>query len=1225
MTDPATNDEPPQPGGDGDGGAPRLIVGLGASAGGITALRDFFANVAAESGHAYVVVLHLSPDHESKLAEVLQAVSPVPVTQVTDAVRMQANHVYVVSPNHSLSANDGMLVPSPVTRAEQRRAPVDLFFRALADTHGARAVSVILSGTGSDGASGFKRVKEHGGLVIAQEPGTAEFSDMPAAAIATGLVDLILRPAEMPAHIRDYSQRLTRTLVQPAISGGMGDVNALRDVLTLVRIRTGHDFSNYKPATVLRRIARRMSIRQVATLDEYAAFVREDHGEAAALMKDLLISVTNFFRDAEAYRALETRVIPQLFSRQRAFDQVRVWCVGCATGEEGYSLAMLLTEAASLEVDPPAVQVFATDLDESAIAVAREGFYTDAEVADVSEERLQRCFQRAVGGYRIRRELREVVLFAHHNVIKDPPFSHLDLVSCRNVLIYLNRSAQARVLDTFHFALRPGRYLFLGLSESPEGTDLFLPLDKNAHIFESRSVATRLPIPVTEPLTVPARGPARVAEFAPGERLMPADLHLRLLEEYAAPSIVVTDEHKIVHLTAGAARYLAVPAGEPSRDVTHVARPELRPELRAALHQAARERASVDVRRVRVQINGAESLVRICVKPVLKEGDPARGFFLILFEEEHGDAAPSPQPIEMHSPTSEAAAQLDEELGRVKGQLRTTIEQYETQVEEAKASNEELQALNEELRSSAEELETSKEELQSVNEELTTVNQELKIKIEELAHTNNDFINFINSSDMASIFLDRNLRVKLATPRAAEVFNLLPGDRGRRLTDITSRLLHERLHEDVRHVLEHLQMIEREVASVEGGWYLMRLSPYRTTDDRIEGVVMTFLDISSRHRAEERLRMGEERLRLLIDSAVDYAIFTMTSEGVVDSWNSGAQRMFGYEANEIVGQPAAVLFTEEDRAAGVPAAELGKAAVEGRAEDERWHVRKNGSRLYCSGVTTRLGDAKRFGFAKIARDLTIHREADLALRNAHAELEDRVRHRTSELQSRVAEHAAAEEHVTALLRKVVTAQEDERARIARDLHDQLGQQMIALRLALERHRERCKTKETPDGDLPKALALASQIDREVDFLAWELRPAILDDLGLAAALPRFVDEWSKHYGIAAECHNAGFSPGELNREGEVTFYRVAQEALNNVVKHAHATRVDVLLETRERTVTLVVEDDGIGFDVTDRELAETGIGLIGMRERAGLVGATLEIESSPGHGTSVFLRRKAVE
>jgi two-component system CheB/CheR fusion protein len=884
---------------------------------------------------------------------------------------------------------------------------------------------------------------------------------------------------------------------------------------------------------------------------------------------------------------------------------------------------MLATEAASTLPDPPPIQVFATDLDEAAIATARTGLYTEAEVADVSETRLKRFFQRTPTGWLVHRALRETVLFAQHNVITDPPFSHLDLISCRNLLIYLNRTIQERVIETFHFALRPRGYLFLGQAESTPDDDLFVPFDRPAHIFEGRPAISRLPAPITQPHTGKPRALGESSALLAGQHLIPADLHLRLLEQYAPPSLVVTEDFKLIHVAPGASRYLSIPPGEPSDDVIMLARSELRADLRAALHQASLERANVDVRHVRVSVEGKDVYLRLRVRPVLRGDDPVRGYFLILFEDER-EAGPGAEPphVELTSPAQVADDRLDEELTRVKAALRGAIEQYGTQVEEAKAANEELQALNEELRSSAEQLATSKEELQSVNEELTTVNDELKIKVDELGHTNDDFLNFINSSDIPSIFLDRQLRVKLATPRATDLFNLLPSDRGRPLSDLSSRVLHPTLLDDVRHVLEHLQVIEREVATVDGLWYQMRVLPYRTADDRIDGIVLVFANITSRRVAEGRLRRGEERLRLLIDGAVDYAIFTMAPDGVIDSWNSGAERMFGYTAAEIVGQDAAVLFTPEDRAAGVPAAELARAAAHGRAEDDRWHVRKNGGRLYCSGATTPLGDAEQYGFAKIARDLTAHREADAALQSVHSRLEEGVRLRTVELQSRVSEHAAAEEHVTSLLRKVVTAQEDERSRIARDLHDQLGQQLVALRLALERHRQQCSG-DTGEPDLANAVALASQIDREVDFLAWELRPAILDDLGLAAALPRFCEEWSKHYGIAVECHTAGFSSDDLGRVGEVTFYRVAQEALTNIVKHAHASRVDVLLETRHGMVSLLIEDDGIGFDPGDPRAQGKGIGLLGMRERSVLAGATFEIESSPGHGTSVFLRRKA--
>jgi two-component system, chemotaxis family, CheB/CheR fusion protein len=1045
---------------------------------------------------------------------------------------------------------------------------------------------------------------------------------MPRNSIATGHADLVLPVAEMPAKIAAYVERLRRDdqelLPVRAIDE---DPDAMRDVLTLLRVRTGHDFSNYKTATVQRRILRRMNLRSVSELATYARQIRQQPDEAIALMKELLISVTNFFRDSHAWSALEQRIVPRLFLNKSAQDQVRVWVPGCATGEEAYSVAMLLAEYATGSIDQPSIQVFATDLDQAAVATARDGCYTVAEVADVSEERLNRFFQRDSDGYRIRRELRELVLFANHNVIKDPPFSHLDLISCRNLLIYLNRAIQERVVETFHFALRPAGYLFLGTSEAPEGTnDLFLRIDANAHVYESRTVTSRLALPLSNaPIAVP-RPVTRQSEQRAVDRMSPADLHQQLLEQYAPPSVVVTEEHNVVHMSQRAGRYMHVRGGEPSRDLLVMIRPELRPDLRTALHQAGKSHGAVDIHGVPLMLDERLRRLDISVKPSLRDGDPARGFFLITFDEHQEREVEGAEPaVTLTSPAEPATQELEDDLVRVKAQLRATIEQYETQVEEAKAANEELQAMNEELRSAAEELETSKEELQSVNEELTTVNQELKIKIEELGLTNNDFQNFINATDIGTIFLDRALRVKFSTPRARDVFNLLDTDIGRPLTDITHRLRYNAIHTDVRTVLDKLQTIEREVQSDDGRWLLMRMLPYRTSDNHIDGVVVTFHDITGRRKAESRERESEERARMLIDSALDYAIFTMTEEGVIDSWNVGAERMFGYPADEIIGRNGDVLFTPEDRAAGVDRKELKEARRVGRAADERYHLRKNGTRFYCSGVTRRLG-AGGTGFAKIARDLTAQQQAAETLKRAYDDLDSRVRQRTGELEATLKDQETGKLAIVNLVHRLVSAQEDERRRIARDLHDHLGQQLTALRLGLERVQQKVEGSDAGE-ELTRALSLAYQIGRDLDFLAWELRPSALDELGLAAALPRFVSEWSAHVGIPAEFRFSGFEAGQLPGDAEVAFYRIAQEALNNISKHAHASRVDVVLSSSDGQVVLVVEDDGVGFD--PERLSDDGIGVAGMRERAALVGATLQLESAPGKGTSVFLRRAA--
>ena len=1214
-----------------------MVLGLGASAGGIQALSTFFANVRSPSEPiVYIVILHLSPDHDSRRAQVLQTVTPMPVRQVTSPVTLQPGHVYVVSPNHTLSLAGRILTPLSM-KPEDRRAPVDVFFRTLAAVFGPRAAAVVLSGTGANGSSGLKRVKEHGGLTIAQDPTDAEFGDMPYNSIATGLVDFVLPAADIPKKVSEYADRLRRSpaarapgsATGPPAAGGPGiDTDVLaaqdwRDILTLVRLRTGHDFANYKPATLRRRVERRMNIRGLATLAEYARLLRDHPDEPKALMKDLLISVTTFFRDRDAWTALEQRVIPQLFTRKGAADQIRVWSAGCATGEEAYSLAMLLAERADGAFDGPAVEVFGTDLDADAIARAREGLYTEADVADIAPQRLQRFFHREPGGFRVRREVREMVLFAHHNLIRDPPFSHLDLIACRNVLIYLTRPIQERVLETFHFALDARGYLFLGQAETADvDGDRFAALDRAQHLFESRTVIARPTLALADRgiPTLPAL-PAvpRVPEprVSSSERLAPGELHLRLLEQFAPPSLVVTEENVLLHVSATAKRYLHMAAGEPSRDVLKLVRPDLRGDLRTALHLALQQRSTIEVGGVRVAAAGREGLVRIIVRPVLRADDPPRGYLLVLFAEEEGPVPGPETPVRLRTSPEADTRALEEELVRVRGQLGATIEQFETHAEEVRAANEELQAMNEELRSAAEELETSTEELQSVNEELTTVNQELKIKVEELGLRNNDFQNLINSTDIAAIFLDRQLRVKMSTPAVSRIFNLLQSDIGRRLSDITSALIDDRLYDDALQVLDRLQTIERDVETTDGRHLLMRVLPYRTMDDHIDGVSITFHDITAWRVAESRGRASEERLRLLIDSAIDYAVFTLTEEGLVDSWNPGAERMFGYRAEEIIGGDAAVLFTPEDCRNGVPRMEIDTARRDGRAMDERWHLRRDGTRFYCSGVMTRLGDG--LGFAKIARDLTHQRQAEIDLQQARADLENRVVQRTADMQAEVVRRARAQENVMDLLRKLVTAQEDERARIARDLHDQFGQQLTALRLALEHHRNG-HGPGYADENLDRALTLTRQIDRQIDFLAWELRPATLDDLGLTVALPRYVKEWSAQYGLEADYQTTGLVQARLTADAATVFYRVAQEALTNVVKHAHASRVGVVLEGRADAIVLIVEDDGVGFEPGGGDGTPTGIGLVGMFERASLIGATLQVESQPGEGTTVFLR-----
>ena len=1212
-----------------------LIAGIGASAGGIRALKTFFEHVPADSGIAYVVILHLSPDHDSQLAEVLQTSAAIPVEQVRERTKVEPNHIYVIPPHEMLALSDGDLTLSPSITLEQRRAPVDIFFRTLADTRGTKAACVLLSGTGANGSMGLKRVKEQGGICLVQDPREAEYGDMPRNAIATGLVDHVLPVDRIPRKLVAYSKsmesvRLPDEQAEPPVSDG----RALREVFTLLRSRTGHDFSNYKRATVLRRLARRMSLQETPDLPAYSRFLSDHPEEAQSLVRDLLISVTNFFRDASAFEALERTVIPRLFAGKTEDDHVRVWVPGCATGEEAYSIAMLLAEYSATTAALPVVQLFATDIDEAAIAHARDGYYTINDAADVSAERLKRFFLREAEGYRIRKELREMILFAQHNVIRDPPFSHLDLVSSRNLLIYLNRSAQRRVLEVFHFALNANGYLFLGSSESVEGSnELFVALDKDHFLFQSRGVSPRAGIPVPD---LSWRGVVdlsladeRHQTERLRERISAGELHLRLLEQYAPPSIVVNEDHEIVHMSERAGQYLQHSGGEPSHNLVRAVRPELRIELRTALYQAAQRYVSVESAPTPVRIEDRPVTISVIVRPVLKHDDPGRGFFLVVFQETTGAVAtsePAPAPLD----GGDLVRQLEEEISRLKTQLRSTIERDETQAEELKASNEELQAMNEELRSSTEELETSKEELQSLNEELRTVNQELKIKVDEQTQANNDIQNLINSTEIGTIFLDRASCIKMFTPRARDLFNLIPADRGRPLSDISSSLADADLHADVERVLERLERVEREVRTRDQRWHLMRLLPYRTADDRIDGVVVTFLDITGRKAMEEALRSGEERLRLVVESVTDDAFVTMDHEGRIESWNGGAERMFGLTAAEAIGQPADVMYTPEDRALGLPARQLLKAQHEGRAHEESWHVTRSGDRLFESGVLSPVRDADGalVGFVLIARDLTSRKRSEEELEQSRAELERRVLERTnalaysnSALERELEERRRAEDRVRGLMGRLISIQEDERRSIARDLHDHLGQQLAGIALKVE------ALGQTSHGagrhEAVDAVRQALQrLDRDLDFTIWQLRPVLPGGRTLVEVLAELVSEWSSEFGVQSEFHTRGMDAVALSAEAATNLYRITQEALNNVFKHARASQVSVLLERRDNGATLIIEDNGVGFAPQAARTAgpEQSLGLMGMEERAEFMGGRLDVESAPGKGTTVFLK-----
>lgn len=962
------------------------LVGIGASAGGVQALNTFFQHVGKDEKVAYAVILHLSPDHDSKLAEVLQAVTALPVIKVTQKNTLQPDHVYVVPPNKHLTIDGNFIVATDNLEIEDRHAPVDIFFRSLAEAFGARSIGVILSGTGANGSMGLKRVKEVGGAVFVQNPLEAEYNEMPRHAIATELVDEVLPVSDIPkliskyvSHLNDVNVAVTKE-VRP-----MDEQHALREIFSQLRLRTGHDFSNYKRATLFRRLERRISVRNVDGLSGYAAYLAQTPEEANFLMKDLLISVTNFFRDKKAFEAFEKDVLPNIIKNKTQDQAVRIWVAGCATGEEAYSFAILCAELIQSKVDAPKIQIFATDIDEGALAKGREGIYTISEAADVSQERLGLFFRKNGDHYHIRREIRDMIVFANHSFLKDPPFSRVDIVSCRNVMIYLNHAAQERALETFHFALKKGGYFFMGSSETvASAVDLYEPYTKEHQIFRSREVKSLI-YPLPESLPNPG-AEKKFNQYQSDNKKQDdltdfGDVHIQLLEKYGPPSLLLNADYDIVYLSKNVGRYLEVTGGQPTHHLFDLIRPELSLELRSALYRAAESGMDFRTRALQVDITVPEEIIHLHVRPVTTKG---RTLFLLLFEPAGHEIAKEAVPLR-DDPLSR---HLEDELTRIKLQLRNSTEQFEFQAEELKAANEELQAMNEETRSASEELETSKEELQSMNEELRTVNQELKVKVEETIMASNNLHNLINSVDLATIFLDKALRVNFFTPAATAIFNLIPSDYGRLLSDITSHLDYEYLLKDAQKVLELLQPTTKEVTSLNGNIYLMRVLPYRTHEDRINGIVLTFFDITKQKAAEKELIVSEERLRLLIESAREYAIYTLDIEGKINSWNKGAELMFGYNEREVLGRTANIFLTAKDVEADIAADEIAKALTEGRVENKRLHVTKAGSLFWGSGLTWPLYDDANAlqGFVKIMQDLTEEKNVELTLRQSEERL-----------------------------------------------------------------------------------------------------------------------------------------------------------------------------------------------------------------------------------------------
>jgi two-component system CheB/CheR fusion protein len=1160
---------------------PFPIVGVGASAGGLEAFTALLTGLRADTGMAFVLIQHMDPKHGSVLVSLLRKATAMPVREVADGMAVEPNHVYVIPPNTLMTISKGVLKLEPRLPGALRNLPIDRFFQALADDLGSGAIGVILSGTASDGTGGLRCIKAQGGITFAQDRESARYAGMPLNAVAAGCVDLVLPPEGIAAELSRINGHPYLRGVH-AIEESDTAEDGVRKICTLLRGATGVEFRLYKPATIARRIARRMALRKLDTSEQYTQLLIRDRDELHALYEDIFIHVTGFFRDPESVQALQQMVFAGILSGKEP-GRIRIWVPGCSSGEEVYTIAMLLFEQAGEWRNQAVVQIFGTDISDRAIEQARSGIYPESSLSAVSRERQKRFFTSVEGGFQIAKSLRDVCVFARHDLAKDPPFSRLDLISCRNVLIYMGPVLQKRVIETFHYALKPGGHLLLGRSESLSAYSNLFSLEDSKHkVFARR--------PFSSPLHLNAGPIVRAgAARTPGADI-PAtpvfdsrrEAERVLLDQYAPAALVVDSRLQIIHFQGKTSPFLAPAAGEPSFHLLKMARPELVVDLRTAIHQARKEGADVRKSGIPLQQDGSPVLVDIQVWPL--KGRSARECDFLVVLQQTARQAPAQgkkPPVSRGEGKRRTQAEMmrrDRELASAHEQLRAMIQDNEAASEEMRAMNEEVLSSNEELQSTNEELETAKEELESSNEELTTLNDELHKRNAELSQLTDDLSNLLTGVDIPILFLDTDLRIRRFTPLAGSVLHLMAADVGRPITEMAYTLEVADWRELASQTIRESRVIEREVRDGEGHWYTLRMRPYKTGEKKIEGVLVALLDIDAVKRSLEEASEARDFAEAIVET-VRGPLLVLDAKLRVERATGSFYETFG-------GSP---LDTE-----GRPFFELGGG---------QWDIPRLRTRL-----EEHLPADLRFEDFEVEHDFPSIGYRCLAFNARQIRrpsggapmillaIEDVTQRRRSDLA------------------RLATVQEEERRRVARELHDDLIQRLAGLGMDLGAY-----AANTPASSprLKKGLRQfqsrvveAAEVGRRV---AYELHPFQLEDLGLAAALRAHCESLGTSQGLAVDFTSRSLPDG-LRPEVAACLYRVAQESLRNIAKHAQVKRATVTLQGTADSVRLSVEDRGIGFTVRATN-AGPGLGLVGMKDRVQLVNGKMSIESDPGKGT----------
>jgi len=873
-----------------------LVIGIGASAGGLEALESLFLAMPEDSGASFVIVSHLDPSHESILPELIQKKTSMTVEQVKDNRRILPNKVYIIPPNKEMIIFRGHLQLLERSDPSSINPAIDIFFRSLAQDKKERSIGIILSGTGSDGSMGLRAIKGEGGMVMVQDINSAKYDGMPSTAIATGLVDYILTPDKMPEQLLNYINHQSQRTTSQSWTNDETMLASLMKIYALLRQNSGHDFSLYKKKTIYRRIERRMHVHQIDRITNYVHYIQESDQECSILFKELLIGVTNFFRDPKAFHSLEKKLRETLQHREYD-DPIRIWVAGCCTGEEAYSIAILIQEIIEEIRSKLSIQIFGTDLDEESIKQAREGIYPESIASDVSQTRLNKYFTKNGDSFQVKKLIREMVVFAPQNITKDPPFSKLDLLCCRNLLIYFDHELQKKIIPIFHYSLKPGGLLFLGSSETiGKSTDLFLPVDKKWKIYKSHATERKTMHIPKIPTTILKKSPdkALVETASPLKEIDPLKLLKSIIEQSGMPSCVVIDDHgAIIYIHGRTGSFLEPAEGEANFNLLAMARPGLKIGLTKAVRKMAVERQEVTVNGLQVQNEGGYLNVNLLIKPLPDLQTGQRGLMIVFFDHSLPSGKENAQLSEAQKPSeSKEVRKLKEELQYTKENLQTTIEELETSNEEHKSTNEELQSTNEELQSTNEELETSKEELQSLNEESVMVNSELQERIGELETSNDDMKNLLDATDIATVFLDVNLNIRRFTPSVTDLIPLTKGDIGRSISHFATTLINFDLNSLAKQVLQDLDKCVVDVSDKNNHIFRVCLRPYRTAQNVIDGIVIVFNDVTELKQLDQN-----KKLAVIVKDTND-AVTIHDLTGKILAWNKGAEHMYGYSESE---------------------------------------------------------------------------------------------------------------------------------------------------------------------------------------------------------------------------------------------------------------------------------------------------------------------------------------